>query len=150
MTGRRWLPAALVLLLAASAPLARADTMYKCVGADGKISFSTAPCQGGSKTARQIEVRPPEPDAARDQRRENESARLAQENAAFQRRDAARQRQRDDDVQQQAARQAVRKRLERDDAQWKKRQQEQNDRDSISRDRIERLNECHSGRREFC
>ncbi|UUZ57265.1 DUF4124 domain-containing protein [Massilia sp. H-1] len=124
--------------------------MYKCVGADGKISFSTVPCQGDSKTAREMVVRPPEPDAARDQRREAESARLARENAAFQRRDAARQRQLDDDAEQYAARAAVRKRLEREEAQWKKRHQEQNERDSINRDRIERLNECHSGRREFC
>ncbi|UUZ46876.1 DUF4124 domain-containing protein [Massilia sp. B-10] len=77
MTGRRRLAAALILLLAVSAPPVMADTMYKCVGADGKISFSTVPCQGDSKTAREMVVRPPEPDAARDQRREAESARLA-------------------------------------------------------------------------
>ena len=53
---------AALLTLAVPAPSALADSMYKCVGAEGKIAYSTQPCEGKARMARQFSVPPPEQD----------------------------------------------------------------------------------------
>ncbi len=80
----------LLVLLAALAPCAQADTIYKCVGADGKVGFSSRPCEGSAKEARRLAVPAPEPDdvSAERLKREREQLRLADKH--FKRRQAER------------------------------------------------------------
>lgn len=69
------------LLLAAAAAPALAQTMYKCVGAGGKVAYSDLPCPAQAKVAREFAVPPPET-------QEQSAARLAQEKARLRRSDA--------------------------------------------------------------
>jgi hypothetical protein len=41
-----WLRALIVVAIAAVAPSAHADTIYKCIGAGGKVTYSQNPCYG--------------------------------------------------------------------------------------------------------
>ncbi len=43
---RTFFLAALLLAITAAAPPARADMIYKCTGADGKVTYSQNPCYG--------------------------------------------------------------------------------------------------------
>jgi hypothetical protein len=52
----------LATTLAAWLPLAWADTIYKCAQADGRIGFSSQPCQGQAQQVKQLTVPAPEPD----------------------------------------------------------------------------------------
>ncbi len=81
---------AALAVLAAQAPGALADTIYKCVGGDSKVGFSSRPCEGHARQARQLDVPPPEPDdvSAERLKREREQLRLADKN--FKRRQAER------------------------------------------------------------
>jgi hypothetical protein len=59
----RILPFATFLLLAAAAwlPAAQADTMYKCVDANGKTTFADRPCPANGKSAASFHVEAPAP-----------------------------------------------------------------------------------------
>lgn len=72
--------------LAALTASARADTIYKCVQADGKIAFSSLPCAGKSREARQLAVPPPEADDVSAARLTQERARLAAAERQFRQR----------------------------------------------------------------
>ena len=41
-----WLRALIVVAIAAAAPSAHAQPIYKCVGAGGKVTYSQNPCYG--------------------------------------------------------------------------------------------------------
>jgi hypothetical protein len=62
----------LAAMLGAWLSPALADTLYKCVQADGKVAFSSLPCQGQARQAGQLDVPAPEADAV-------SAARLARE-----------------------------------------------------------------------
>lgn len=78
------------LLLALHAPGARADTMYKCVDAKGKIAYSNLPCPSQAKLAREFDVPAPEAEQDSAARLGAERARLRTEEAAFSKRHARR------------------------------------------------------------
>ena len=82
-----------IVLAAAIAALtgsARADTIYKCVQADGKVAFSSLPCAGQSREARQLAVPPPEADNVSAARLTKERARLAAAERQFRQRHQSR------------------------------------------------------------
>jgi hypothetical protein len=66
-----------------AAPCARADTIYKCVQADGKVAFSSLPCAGKAKQARQLSVPPPEADEVSVARLRQERDRLFESERKF-------------------------------------------------------------------
>jgi hypothetical protein len=72
------IPASLTLAaaLAAAAPCALADTIYKCVEAGGKVAFSSLPCAGQATQAKQLSVPAPEADEVSAARLYQERARL--------------------------------------------------------------------------
>lgn len=57
---RTLLLAAFAAGLTAVVPCTLADTMYKCVDANGKVAYSSMPCDGKAREARQFAVPPPE------------------------------------------------------------------------------------------
>jgi hypothetical protein len=80
---------AIAAVLAAQAPCALADTMYKCVASNGKVAYSSLPCEGQAREARQFEVPAPESDEDSRARLKLESARLRVADQQFRRRQAA-------------------------------------------------------------
>lgn len=80
------------LLSAASASPARADTMYKCVGANGKIAYADMPCPPQARAAAEFAVPAPETQEQSEARLAREKERLRRANAQFRARHAARQR----------------------------------------------------------
>lgn len=80
---------AVAAVLALAAPQLRADTMYKCVGSNGKIAYSSQPCEGQAREARQFSVPAPESDEDSRERLKLESARLRLADLEFRRRQAA-------------------------------------------------------------
>ena len=54
-----WLRALIVVAIAAAAPSAHADTVYKCIGAGGKITYSQNPCYG--ENWQRFDARSPSP-----------------------------------------------------------------------------------------
>lgn len=81
---------ALAVVLATLIQGARADTIYKCVQADGKVAFSSLPCAGKAKEARQLSVPPPEADDVSAARLQQERAKLAAADRQFRQRQGAR------------------------------------------------------------
>jgi hypothetical protein len=81
---------AMAAVLAASAPCALADTIYKCVQENGTVAFSSLPCAGQAKQARQLTVPAPEADDVSAARLKQESARLRTAEKYFQKRQAKR------------------------------------------------------------
>lgn len=81
---------ALAAALAATASGALADTIYKCVQSDGKVAFSSLPCAGKAKQARQLTVPPPEADDVSAARLKQERAQLAVADKQFRQRHAMR------------------------------------------------------------
>lgn len=81
----------LSLLLAGQAPPAQADTMYKCVGANGKVAYSDMPCPGQAKAAREFDVPAPETEEESRERLAMEKERLRAADAAFRQRHYSRQ-----------------------------------------------------------
>ena len=77
-------------VLAAQAPWAVAETMYKCVAANGKVAYSSVPCEGQAREAKQFAVPPPEPEAAAIARHQRERIRLRVADAQFRQRQGAR------------------------------------------------------------
>jgi type IV secretory pathway VirB10-like protein len=90
------------LMLAAHAPCALADTIYKCLGAGGKVAFSSLPCDGAAKETGQLAVPPPEPADASAARLKRERERLRTADQQFQRRRADRDAD-DDDARRRAS-----------------------------------------------
>lgn len=80
------------LLSAASASPARADTMYKCVGANGKIAYADMPCPPQARAAAEFAVPAPETQEQSEARLAREKERLRRADAEFRARHAARQR----------------------------------------------------------
>jgi hypothetical protein len=80
----------LLAVLAAAAPCAPADTIYKCVQENGKVAFSSQPCARAEKEARQLTVPAPEADDVSAARLKQESARLRSADKYFQKRQARR------------------------------------------------------------
>lgn len=76
----------LTAAMAALGPSAHADTIYKCVQPDGKVAFSSLPCAGKSREARQLAVPPPEADDVSAARLQQERARLAAAERRFRQR----------------------------------------------------------------
>ncbi|MES2018628.1 MAG: DUF4124 domain-containing protein [Pseudomonadota bacterium] len=62
---------------------ALADTMYKCVDAQGKIAFADTPCPGSTKAATQYALAPPESREQSAARAAAEQQRLRAADAAF-------------------------------------------------------------------
>jgi len=85
------LPLAILAAAATIAGSARADTMYKCTGPDGKVTFTDQPCAGKSK-ASTLEVRPPQMGERAAQKADSEMDRLTRANEDFNKRAAERQR----------------------------------------------------------
>jgi hypothetical protein len=81
---------AAALLLAGHSPHAFANTMSKCVDANGKISYSDQPCPGEAKLAREFTIAAPEQNADRDALKLVEKARLRAAESAFRERHASR------------------------------------------------------------
>jgi hypothetical protein len=83
-----------ITMFAAAAGIAGsagADTMYKCTGANGKVTFTDQPCAGQGK-ASTLDVRSPQRDADVAQKADAASERLARSNESFNKRLAERQR----------------------------------------------------------
>ena len=59
----------LAAALVAAAPGLHAQTMFKCVGADGRTSYSDQPCTGKVKATKELDVRANLDDVERDNRR---------------------------------------------------------------------------------
>jgi hypothetical protein len=72
---------------------ALANTMYKCVDAQGKVSFSDTPCPGAMKAAKQFEIAAPESNEESAARRAAEKQRLRAADEAFRVRHAQRARE---------------------------------------------------------
>lgn len=74
-----------LLLLAASlslaAPAAFSQTMYKCVGADGKTSYGDLPCAGKTAARKEIDVRANLDVAERARRKQEDALRREHEEA---------------------------------------------------------------------
>ncbi len=70
---------ALSLSLALQAGGAFAQTMYKCVGADGKTSYADQPCSGKVAAKKEIDVRANLDDVERAQRKKEEKERRDQD-----------------------------------------------------------------------
>jgi hypothetical protein len=119
---RPFLLFAAALLLAGQAPGARADTMYKCVDAKGKIAYSNLACPGLAKAAREFEVAAPESAEDSAVRLGAERARLRKEEAAFKKRQAGRNAVLDDKLRQS---EIVRRRQEQADLDASRRQEAQ-------------------------
>jgi Mg-chelatase subunit ChlI len=87
---RSFLPFALFSILACQAPVVLAGTLYKCVDAAGKITFSDQECEGKSKTEKTIVTKAEDP-AATKIRAEEASQKWKKADAAFQQRRSDRQ-----------------------------------------------------------
>ncbi len=74
--GRR--AAILLFLLATSGTHAAAETVQRCEGADGKVTYSNSACPDGTKAVRQVNTTPPiavdEQKAAKDRARRDAAA----------------------------------------------------------------------------
>ncbi len=85
------LPSILIAVpLAALAPLALPDTIYKCVLSDGKTAFSSLPCEGKTRQTKQLAVPDPEPDDVSAARLKREREKLAAADKKFRQRQGAR------------------------------------------------------------
>lgn len=78
----------LAAMLGAWLSPALADTIYKCVQADGKVAFSSLPCQGQARQARQLAVPAPEADAVSAARLARERDKLRAAERRFRKRNA--------------------------------------------------------------
>jgi hypothetical protein len=87
------IPASITLAaaLAAAAPCALADTIYKCVDAGGKVAFSSLPCAGQAKQAKQLSVPAPEADDVSAARLNQERERLRMADRYFRMRQGMRE-----------------------------------------------------------
>ncbi|SFG34385.1 protein of unknown function [Duganella sp. CF458] len=88
---------------------AGADTMYKCTGASGKVTFTDQPCAGQGK-ASTLDVRPPLRDAEVAQKAEADAEKLKRANEHFKVRAAERERMYADQEQKAAQARADRER----------------------------------------
>ncbi len=68
---------AATMALAAASSAGHAQTMFKCVGVDGKISYADQPCAGKAVAKKELDVRANLDDAERENRRK--AARLERE-----------------------------------------------------------------------
>ncbi|HEY0060868.1 MAG TPA: DUF4124 domain-containing protein [Telluria sp.] len=137
-------------LLAAPVPRARADTMFKCVAADGKITFSDSACQPNTRAAKRFEVPAPAPDSARKESLQAEAERLAQANAAFNQRYAQRTKADAEQAQRDAERWAARQEAERAAAAARQREQEELAYQAELQVRAARLRRCGRQHRKHC
>ncbi len=88
----RFLPAfSFALLLAAAATPSHAQTMFKCVGAGGKIVYSDMPCPDTAKVAKEFAVPPPETQEQSQLRVARDKERRRRADAEFRRRHNERQ-----------------------------------------------------------
>lgn len=81
----------ITLLLAAPAPAALADTMYKCVASNGKVAYSDLPCTSTAKVEKQFEVPAPQSEEAIRVRLAADKARREQADEEFRSRHLRRQ-----------------------------------------------------------
>ncbi|WP_426208629.1 DUF4124 domain-containing protein [Massilia sp. TWP1-3-3] len=81
---------ALATLLAVQAPDTLADTMYKCVEASGNTAYSSRPCTGQAREAKQFAVPAPETEQASSARLTRERAQLRVADKQFRQRLAER------------------------------------------------------------
>ncbi|WP_178372599.1 DUF4124 domain-containing protein [Massilia sp. CF038] len=125
---------------------ASAGTLYKCVGADGKITFSDSACQANTRAERRLEVPPPAADSTRAARLQAESERLAEANAEFNKRYAERSKADAEDARRDAERWAARQEAERAAAAARQREQEELDRQAELMVRAARLERCRRSR----
>jgi len=93
------LPVAILIATTAISGSARADTMYKCTGPDGKVTFTDQPCAGKGK-ASTLEVRSPQMGERAAQKADSELDRLTRANEAFNKRAAERHRAEAEDERQ--------------------------------------------------
>jgi hypothetical protein len=86
---RHYLLLSFALLLTAPA---QAQTMYKCVGANGKIVYSDLPCPHQAKMAKEFDVPAPETQEQSEARLAKDKERRRRADLDFQERHASRQR----------------------------------------------------------
>lgn len=79
-----------IVLNTALAASVQADTIYKCVQADGMVAFSSLPCAGKARETRQLAVPAPEADDVSAARLAKERARLAAAERQFRQRQQSR------------------------------------------------------------
>lgn len=86
----RLLPIALAAALAVQGSCALAETMYKCVSSNGKVAYSSLPCDGQAREAKQFAVPPPESDEDSRERVTRERNKLRIADMQFRQRQAER------------------------------------------------------------